>query len=587
MAPEGNQISEDELRLARVRIVGPLGSSSVWYRLRCRVAEEQDGSTSWRRQLQSLYGGRMMMFRGFPEPVLHGKGKGTDVSAFTMGYKQEFSRGFSFIHNFGVSFSHISIIIGMGTLLSYALATGGSAGAVWGWIFVSLTSSCVALAMGEICSAYPTAGGLYYWSAKLGGDKYGPVFAWYTGWYNLCGEIGGISSVGFSVSGMIFSCVLAFNPDFEYTSWKATLLGIFVLISCGLVNSIHDVVIERVMEVSVFTHLLGPLVIVITCLAKAPTRQDASFVFTNLENRTGQDSQGFAILLGLLFPAWTFLGYDASAHVSEETKNSHTEAAKGIVYSVLVSAVAGFLFLLGLLFSIQDIESILGAPFPQTILQLFIDACGLNVGVFLMAIIVTGSYFCGIATITANSRMMYAFSRDRGFGGPLSRFLYWSHPTTKLPIRTIWFGTALSCLVTCIGFGSPLGLTAASSVATIGLMTSYVIPTLCKLTFARNTFKRGEFHLGPFSEVIGWISVVWVAFLFVLLCLPTVYPVTAQNFNYASVMIGSVTIFASLYWVADAHKWFKGPIIRVSEEELAAMEDNAKKGDGFVGVSAA
>ncbi|KXS10804.1 amino acid/metabolite permease [Gonapodya prolifera JEL478] len=506
-----------------------------------------------------------------------------------MGYKQEFSRSFGFIHNFGVSFSHISIIIGVGTLLSFALSCGGSAAAVWGWIFVSLMSACVALAMGEICSAYPTAGGLYYWSAKLGGDRYGPVFAW----FNLCGEIGGISSVGFSVAGMIFSCVLVYNPSFDYQIWKGALVAIVVLISCGVINSINDTVIERVMEFSVALHLVGPLIIVIVCLAKAPTRQTASFVFTNLENLTGQDSQGFAILLSLLFPAWTFLGYDASAHVSEETKNSHTEAAKGIVYSVIVSAVAGFLFLIGLLFSIQSIDSILGGPpelggpYPQAIISLFIDAAGKDVGVFLMAIIIAGSYCCGIAVITANSRMMYAFARDRGFGGPLSRFLYWSHPTTKLPLRTVWFGVAVSILVTCIGFGSSTGLNAASSVATIGLMTAYTIPTFTKLTMARNTFKRGEFHLGPFSEIIGWIAVLWVCFLFVLLCLPQFYPVTAVNFNYASVMIGAVTIFSALYWILDAHKWFKGPIIRVSEEELAAMEDNAKKLDGSLGVSAA
>ncbi|KXS16086.1 amino acid transporter [Gonapodya prolifera JEL478] len=501
-----------------------------------------------------------------------------------MGYKQEFSRSFGLIHNFGVSLSHISIIIGVGTLLSYALSVGGSAGAVWGWIFVALMSLSVALCMAEICSAYPTAGGLYYWSAKLGGDRYGPVFAWFTAWFNLCGEIGAISSVAFSVAGMVFSCVLVYNPDYDYQVWKSTLLGIFVLISCASINSIHDKVIERIMEFSIAVHLLGPIVIIIVCLAKAPARQTASFVFSNLENRSGQDSQGFAVLLGLLFPAWTFLGYDASAHVSEETKNSYTDAPKSIVYSVVVSALIGFLFLVGLLFSIQSIDDILGSPYPQGIMSLFQQSAGKDLGVFLMAIIIAGSYCCGVAVITANSRMIYAFARDRGFGGPLSRFLYWSHPTTKLPLRTIWFGTGCACLITAIGFGSSVGLNAASSVATIGLMTAYVIPTFCKLTFARNTFKRGEFHLGPFSSIVGIVACVWVTFLFVLLCLPQSYPVTGTNFNYASVMIGGVAAFTALYWVLDAHKWFRGPIMRVSEEELASMEESVKKG-AELGVS--
>ncbi|KXS09263.1 APC amino acid permease [Gonapodya prolifera JEL478] len=498
-----------------------------------------------------------------------------------MGYKQEFKRGFTLIHNFGVSFSHISILIGVGTLLSYALVAGGPAGAVMGWIIVSFLSLMVALSMAEICSAYPTAGGLYYWCAKLGGEKWGPISAWYTGWINLSGEIGGLGSAAFGVSTMLWSIVVVWYPDTEITLVKLTLVAEAVLFLSGILNSITDEVVAHITEFSVFIHLAGTLFIIVVLLVKAPSLQSASFVFTQFENRTGQDSQGFAVLLGLLFPAWTYLGYDASAHVSEETQNSHTEAAKGIILSVAISIIAGFALLLGCLFAIQDIDEVLGAPYPQVIMQIFVDAGGPGWATAVMTVVATASMCCNVAVITANSRMMYAFARDAGFGHTVSKFLYWSHPTTKLPLRTVWLGTSVGMLLTCAGFGSSVALSAFASIGTIGLMTAYIIPVMVKVFLARDTFKQGPINLGLLSLPVNVVAIVWVCFLFFLLCLPSSYPVNATNLNYAPIMVVFVFAFVTGYWVLSAHKWFKGPIVHVTEEELAAMEVDEKKPEGF------
>ncbi|KXS17233.1 APC amino acid permease [Gonapodya prolifera JEL478] len=493
-----------------------------------------------------------------------------------MGYRQEFQRTFKMIHNFGISLSHISILAGVGSLFTYSLLCGGPAGAVWGWVVISLLSLCVALTMAEICSAYPTAGGLYYWSSKLGGEKNGPVFAWFTGWFNLCGEIGGLASTGLGASSCVFSIILVNNPDFDVTLWKMTILAIVFLIIYAVVNTIGGALLQRLMELSIVVHIAGPITIIATLLAKTPSVQSASFVFGNLQNATGQDNQVFAVLLGLLMPSWTFLGYDASAHVAEETFDAYNNAALGIVYSVSASAVVGFGFLVGMLFSIVDIEAIQGSTYPQSLMQLFYDSTNQNVGLssFLMFIIALGLFLCGVAVNCANSRMMYAFSRDKAFGSALSKFLYWTNPSTRLPVRTIWFGCFTASLITCIGFGSIVGLQGAASIATIGLMTAYILPTLCKLTFARHTFKRGEFNLGSLSEPIGWIAVGWGCFLFVLFCLPSSYPVNASNFNYASVMIVGITLLTSLAWIFSAKKWFNGPIPRVSEDEIVMMEES-------------
>ena len=88
-----------------------------------------------------------------------------------LGYAKELRRHMSGFTNFAVSFTIISILSGCLTLYGFGMLTGGPAVIVWGWPFVGLMTMFVGLSMAEVCSSFPTAGGLYYWSAKLAGKK--------------------------------------------------------------------------------------------------------------------------------------------------------------------------------------------------------------------------------------------------------------------------------------------------------------------------------------------------------------------------------------------------------------------------------
>ena len=105
-----------------------------------------------------------------------------------LGYAQELMRRMSGFSNFAVSFTIISILSGCLTLYGYGMNTGGPAIIVWGWPIVGLFTLTVGLAMAEVCSSFPTAGGLYYWSAKLA-RKNGPAWSWFTGWFNFLGQV--------------------------------------------------------------------------------------------------------------------------------------------------------------------------------------------------------------------------------------------------------------------------------------------------------------------------------------------------------------------------------------------------------------
>ncbi|KAL6188031.1 PREDICTED: amino-acid permease BAT1-like [Fragaria vesca subsp. vesca] len=99
-----------------------------------------------------------------------------------LGYKQELSRNLSAIANFSVTFSIVSVLTGLSTTFGIGLTYGGTITMVYGWPVVGMLTLVVGLSMAEICSAYPTSGGLYFWSAKLCGNRWGPLASWLTGW---------------------------------------------------------------------------------------------------------------------------------------------------------------------------------------------------------------------------------------------------------------------------------------------------------------------------------------------------------------------------------------------------------------------
>lgn len=155
------------------------------------------------------------------------------------------------------------------------------------------------------------------WSAKLAGEKYGPVISWFNAWFNFMGEIGGISGVAFQVATFIVGAVEIHQP-WDYSVGYIVGIAIALLVLQGIINSVSEHALGLWTNFSVFVHVFGSLAIFVTLLATAPTRQSAKWLFTEVVNYTGWDSNGFAFVLAFLLPGWTFVGYDASAHVSGE-----------------------------------------------------------------------------------------------------------------------------------------------------------------------------------------------------------------------------------------------------------------------------
>jgi amino acid transporter len=225
--------------------------------------------------------------------------------------------------------------------------------------------------------------------------------------------------------------------------------------------------------------------------------------------------------------------------------------------------------LLGVTFAIQDYDGALASETGVPPAQIFIDAVGRTGGELLLLIVIGAQFFCGMSSVTANSRMIYAFARDGAL--PASRFWHRINKRTRTPTNSIWLAAAGAFVLGLPYLYSLTAYAAVTSIAVIGLYIAYVIPVLLRLR-AGDSFQRGPWHLGRWSKPIGWIAVAWVAFISVLFMLPQVSPITVNTFNYAPVAVGVVLAFAGIWWLLSAHRWFKGPQVQGTQEELEAIE---------------
>ncbi|HEX7746616.1 MAG TPA: amino acid permease [Micromonosporaceae bacterium] len=490
-----------------------------------------------------------------------------------LGYKQELRRRLTGFSNFAVSFSIISILAGAITSYGIAMTAGGPLAITLGWLFVGVMVILVALAMAEICSVYPTAGALYWWAAALA-KRNKATWAWFVGWLNFLGEVAVTAAIDFGAA-ITTSAFFSLVFDMRVTAGRTFLIFLAIIVAHGLLNTFGVNLVRLLSDISAWWHIVGVAVIVVVLAVVPDQHKPISEVFFEVRNETGFGFGGaaaYAVLIGLLMAQYTYTGYDASAHVAEETHEADVSAPRGIVMSVVASVIAGFVLLFAITWSIQDYDAerttALGLP-PA---QIFIDAAGDNLGAFLLFICVVAQFFCGMASVTANSRMAYAFARDGALPG--SRLWKQVNPRTGTPTNSIWLCVACSAVLVVPSLWNTTAYLAATSIAVIGLYIAYVTPVF--LRRRRDDFVVGRWNLGRWSAPVGWLAVAWVAIICVLFVLPSASPITATNFNYTIVAVAVVVGVAALWWVLSARHWFTGPRHNLPEPSIPRPAGSAE-----------
>jgi amino acid transporter len=375
---------------------------------------------------------------------------------------------------------------------------------------------------------------------RLGGRRWG----WYTGWLNLLGLLGAIAGIDYGAA-LFAGAFMNLQWGFEPTPEKTFLIFCVILLLHAVLNLFGVRLVSVLNSISVWWHLAGVALIVGALVIVPDHHQSVSFVFTEFVNDTGWENPLYVAAIGLLLAQYTFSGYDASAHLSEETANASVSAARGIVRAIWVSWVAGFVLLAGLTFAIQDYTATQNSATGVPPAQILLDGLGTDGASALLLIVIVAQLFCGNAEVAAASRMVFAFSRDRALPG--SALWRKVSSRTQTPVAAVWLSVAVACVLALPSLYSATAYGAVTAINVIGITPAYAIPVFLRLR-AGDRFTPGPWHLGKWSRPIGIVAVVWVAFVTVLFCLPQSSPVTADTMNYASVALAVVLVLATIWW---------------------------------------
>jgi amino acid transporter len=507
-----------------------------------------------------------------------------------LGYRQELSRAWSGFTNFAISFTIISVLAGTWTTFGTAWNNGGPVGISIGWPVICALVLTVAVSMSELTSAFPTAGGPYWWAARLGG----PGWSWFTGWFNIVGLVGIVASVGYGAATFLNITLGVYGVDvfginFADTAHYLTeqfVLFVLVLLLYTLVNVFGDRILAVANNISVGWHVLG-VAVIIALLAFVPDHhQDLDFVFTERLNLVGFGDGAtsgaafwFLVLpLGFLLTMYTQTGYDASAHTAEETRGAAKAAAQGVWRAVFWSAVIGWFVLLALLFAVPaDLTAINDAGGTSDSIVKTALADHLWAAKAILIIVTIGQLFCGAAGLTSASRTWYAFSRDRAMPG---WWLFSRVNRDRVPLYAVIAVSVASLIITIPALWStdaaptfPWAFFAVVGICTVGLYIAYTIPIYLRLR-AGDSFEAGPWTLGRKYRWINPIAIIWVAITVVIFFLPF-GPASVPwfdefdlpAFNYTP-LVAVLFVVVGIWWLVSARNRYTGPVRTLEEDEV-------------------
>ena len=530
-----------------------------------------------------------------------------------LGYAQELFRSMGGFSNFAISFSIISILTGAVILYDYGLAWAGTAAVLIGWPLVTVFVLCIAASMAEIASAYPTAGGLYYWASKMKSKNWG----WWTAWFNLIGQFAIVAGINFAAAFFLNQTIIApltggaFNNTTEVLKLGDTLLisgqlaTMAVLMAVQLALNIGGInIVAFLNQVSVWWHVAFVILIAgaLFLLGTKDTATDAGLTLFAIQP---QDTLGswditippgsgeaawislqfgaatsyvpfVAFFFSLLLANWTYTGYDASAHVAEETVGARVGSAWGLFMSVAVSAVVGFIFLLSLTLHLPDLSPLFGqlddpALYSQyyfgdnaAVNYILTENLGAGLGGIFGGAIAIAMSFCGLSSVASAGRMLYAFSRDDGLPGAgwLKKVSHrYRTPANSLTAMVV--GAFILAMVAFLA-GGGTAIVIVTAISTIFLYAAYGICIYLGATTSE-WLEHRVWSLGRFSKLIAWVAIFWVIVLMVLFSFPT-----SGNISITFMLI--VVALLAIYYFAYARNAFKGPRIMGDSDALTEIE---------------
>ncbi|KAF2095639.1 putative amino acid permease [Rhizodiscina lignyota] len=478
-----------------------------------------------------------------------------------LGYKQSLHRQWKFFESFAASFAALYSVGGIRTTFTIGVGAGGPA-AYWSsyvvtCIFVFITAAVLA----EICSALPAAGSIYFWAAEAGGRRYGRLFGFIVAWWSTTAWTTFVASNCQAAANFLLSEITVFNlsfstdtNDIKFRAVQWIVSECFLCISIGM-NYLDPKTYKYIFRIATYIILLDFVLNIIWLpigVSKTYGFHDAKYVFTQTYNETGAPPV-WNWMLSYFVTAGILVGFEASGHISEETKNASVTAAKGIFWSAVASAVIGFPLVILFLFCLPSLDVLYDLDAPQPFVSIYAMSLGRGGHIFMNIVCIFGLIFNTTVAGVASSRLIWAVARDGvlPFSGWISAV-----SDKKEPKNAIIVMHAVAALLLCTILPSPVAFTSLVSAAGVPTITAYALIAFGRTFITPHNFRHAAWSLGRWSRPMTAIALIWNLYLAAVLFSPLEFPVTSDTFNYSPVIFGTITIFGIVTWlVLPEDKW--------------------------------
>lgn len=462
-------------------------------------------------------------------------------------YQQELKRTIKLFGSFAVAFSFISITTGIFTNYQFVITTGGPAG-IWAWPFVAIGQLLVGLVFAELAGVIPLTGYSYQWVRRLAT----PGLGWFVGWMSFCFLILVIPAVD-----MGMAPVLAGLLGIEINHTNIVLIVLITMAIQSTLNIIGVKLASQINNAAVFTETVGIIGLTIF-LAVAAFRNDADVsILFNTGGVAESGSYLGAFLLSALMGAFTLVGFEAAANLSEETIEAHKTVPKAVISSLAISGLFGTLYLIFATLAIPDLAAVMASNNP---LPYIIEAnLGNIVGKLFLVLVVISIFACGLVITTSGGRLIYAMSRDDVF--------FASSIFKKVNSN----GSPAAATLLLLVFGIIATLFSDSLTLLVGATS--VLPALIYLftvvsygVYRKNVvFRKDSFNMGKWHQPVLVSATLWLVIEIGILTMP-------KQFHEVTIVSGLMLLVGIVCYYA----FFRKKLMAVSEINQFPREEISK-----------
>ncbi|KKK12224.1 amino acid permease, partial [Aspergillus rambellii] len=486
----------------------------------------------------------------------------------TMGYKPVLHRTYTFFENFSTTFAALYFIGGVRVTFSTGIAAGGNL-AYWTSYLVTMVFTYITAAViAEVCSASPSAGSIYLWAAEAGGPRFGRLLGFIVAWWSTTAWTTFCASNTQAAVNYMLSELTVFNVDFPQDTYSVKFRAVqwicteVLLALAALVNFLPPKLFRSIFYLSSMIVVLDFLLNIIWLPIGAHNTwgfRTAEEAFMSTYNGTGAPP-AWNWCLSYLATAGILIGFDASGHVAEETKNASVTAARGIFWSTVVSGIGGLFSIILFLFCAPTPDVLFSFGSPQPFVPLYAAVLGKGGHIFMNIICIFALWLNTAIAITAASRLVFAVARD----GVLPFSTWVSRVHAGQPRNAVIVVWGVAAAITCTLLPSDVAFTSLVSAAGVPSAAAYGLICLARLICTPNRFPKPAWSLGKWSKPFQFIAVFWNAWVVAILFSPYEFPVNGQNLNYAPIIMAAVTIFAvASYFLMPEEAWL--PRDRISQ----------------------